>query len=105
MSIKDDKELVELTTKDPEKGFRYLMTKYKEVVYWHIRRLVVAHEDAQDATQETFVRVFRSFAHVQLFAHVRIIQPIHLVLISLITLEAFLIVGMPPFNKRVFHII
>ena len=50
MSIKDDKELVELTTKDPEKGFRYLMTKYKEVVYWHIRRLVVAHEDAQDAT-------------------------------------------------------
>ena len=62
MSIKDDKELVELTTKDPEKGFRYLMTKYKEVVYWHIRRLVVAHEDAQDATQETFVRVFRSLS-------------------------------------------
>lgn len=51
------------------------------------------------------VRLQRPFAHVQLFAHVRIIQPIHLVLISLITLEAFLIVGMPPFNKRVFHII
>lgn len=63
MSIKDDKELVELTAKDPEKGFRYLMTKYKEAVYWHIRRLVVAHEDAQDATQETFVRVFRSLSH------------------------------------------
>ncbi|WP_294550005.1 RNA polymerase sigma factor [uncultured Bacteroides sp.] len=62
MSIKDDKELVELTAKDPEKGFRYLMTKYKETVYWHIRRLVVAHEDAQDATQETFVRVFRSLS-------------------------------------------
>lgn len=54
MSIKDDKELVGLTAKDPEKGFRYLMTKYKEAVYWHIRRLVVVHEDAQDATQETF---------------------------------------------------
>jgi len=62
MSIKDDKELVELTAKDPEKGFRYLMTKYKEAVYWHIRRLVVAHEDAQDATQETFIRVFRSLS-------------------------------------------
>ena len=62
MSIKDDKELVELTAKEPEKGFRYLMTKYKEAVYWHIRRLVVTHEDAQDATQETFIRVFRSLS-------------------------------------------
>lgn len=62
MSIKDDKELVELTVKEPEKGFRHLMAKYKEAVYWHIRRLVVAHEDAQDATQETFVRVFRSLS-------------------------------------------
>lgn len=62
MNVKDDKELVELTAKDPEKGFRYLMAKYKEAVYWHIRRLVVAHEDAQDATQETFIRVFRSLS-------------------------------------------
>ena len=62
MSIKDDKELVELTAKEPEKGFRYLMTKYREAVYWHIRRLVVTHEDAQDATQETFIRVFRSLS-------------------------------------------
>ena len=45
---------------DPERGFRELMDKYKEPVYWHIRRLVVSHDDAQDATQETFVRVFRS---------------------------------------------
>lgn len=45
-----------------EKGFRLLMGKYKEPVYWHIRRLVVAHDDAQDATQETFIRVFRSLS-------------------------------------------
>ena len=49
-----------MTIKDPGKGFQWLMVKYKEAVYWHIRRLVVAHEDAQDATQETFVRIFRS---------------------------------------------
>lgn len=60
MEIRDDRELVAITTKEPEKGFRCLMAKYKEAVYWHIRRLVVAHEDAQDATQETFVRIFRS---------------------------------------------
>ena len=38
-----------------------LMTKYQEAVYWHIRRLVVSHADAQDASQDTFVRVYRSF--------------------------------------------
>ena len=48
--------------KDPEKGFRLLMARYKETVYWHIRRLVASHADAQDATQETFVRIFRSFS-------------------------------------------
>ena len=62
MNVKDDKDLLELTVKDPERGFRYLMAKYKQADNWHIRRLVVAHEDAQDATQETFVRVFRSLS-------------------------------------------
>lgn len=62
MKMKDDRELVALAVKEPEKGFRCLMAKYKEAVYWHIRRLVMAHEDAQDATQETFVRVFRSLS-------------------------------------------
>lgn len=41
--------------------FRILLKKYKEPVYWHIRRLTINHEDAQDATQETFIRVYRSF--------------------------------------------
>ena len=45
---------------NPEQGFRMLMAEYKEPVYWHIRRLVVSHDDAQDAAQETFVRIFRS---------------------------------------------
>lgn len=62
MGIMDDRELVARVIKEPGTGFRCLMAKYKEEVYWYIRRLVVAHEDAQDATQETFVRVFRSLS-------------------------------------------
>ena len=57
----DDNELIEKLQVNPEKGFRMLMTKYQEAVYWHIRRLVVSHADAQDASQDTFVRVYRSF--------------------------------------------
>lgn len=44
-----------------KQGFLLLIASYKEPVYWHIRRLVVSHEDAQDVAQETFVRIFRNF--------------------------------------------
>ena len=40
------------------KAFRLLMDKYNERIYWHIRRLVVSHEDAQDILQETFINVY-----------------------------------------------
>ena len=59
MSINDN-GIVETLKQSPENGFRMLMAKYQESVYWHIRRLVVSHDDAQDASQETFVRIYRS---------------------------------------------
>ena len=56
----NDKEIIETLNESRETGFKMLLNKYQEPVYWHIRRLVVSHDDAQDATQETFVRMFRS---------------------------------------------
>ena len=56
-----DKEIIVAMRENPERGFRLLMASYKEPVYWHIRRLVVSHDDAQDAAQETLIRIFRSF--------------------------------------------
>lgn len=57
----DDAELINAIRLDAESGFRILMKDKWESVYWHIRRLVIHHADAQDATQETFIRIFRSF--------------------------------------------
>lgn len=57
----EDKDIIRAVREKSERGFRLLMQKYKQPIYWHIRRLVVAHDDAQDATQETFIRIFRSF--------------------------------------------
>lgn len=62
MAVRNDAEIVSALKEDTEKGFRLLMAKYKEPVYWHIRRLVFTHDDAQDAAQEAFVRMFRSFS-------------------------------------------
>jgi RNA polymerase sigma-70 factor (ECF subfamily) len=42
-----------------DKGFLQLMDAYKQQLYWHIRRLVVSHEDAEDILQETFINVYR----------------------------------------------
>lgn len=56
-----EEEIKDLFAKDQRQGIRMLMDQYQEPLYNHIRRLLVSHEDAQDALQETFVRVFRSW--------------------------------------------
>lgn len=32
--------------------------QFGQHLYWHIRRLVVSHDDAEDALQETFIKIF-----------------------------------------------
>lgn len=65
MEKRSEAELITAIQKNQESGFRLLLARYKEPVYWHIRRLVVAHADAQDVAQETFIRVFRSIGQLK----------------------------------------
>lgn len=55
-----DEALTQVLEESLERGFPLLMQSYNERIYWHIRRLVVVHEDAQDASQETWIRVYRA---------------------------------------------
>ena len=55
-----NEDITKLLPHDSDKAFRMLFDNYKEPLYWHIRRLVVSHADAQDALQNTFVRIYRS---------------------------------------------
>ena len=59
--ISDD-QILELIRREQslEEGFRLLMQKYQERLYWQIRRLVIEHEDANDVIQNTLIKVFRS---------------------------------------------
>lgn len=41
-------------------GFRLLVMKYQESLYWHIRKLVHRHEDADDVIQNTFLKVYKN---------------------------------------------
>lgn len=42
-----------------EQAFRVLIAQYKERLYWHIRKIVISHDDADDVLQNTFIKVFR----------------------------------------------
>ncbi len=43
-----------------EKALSSLMDTYQQKLYWHIRRLVVNHEDANDVLQHVFIKVWKN---------------------------------------------
>ena len=45
--------------KHKEKAFSKLLDLYQERLYWHIRKIVGTHENADDVLQNTFVRVYK----------------------------------------------
>ncbi len=55
-----DKELLELfhTSDNRNYAFSLLVKTYQERLYWHIRKIVIDHDDADDALQNTFLRVW-----------------------------------------------
>lgn len=56
-----DKELLEQFRNESTRNmaFNQLVRKYQKRVYWHIRRLVVDHDDADDVTQNTFIKAWK----------------------------------------------
>jgi len=41
-----------------ERAFTSIIKKYQEKLYWHVRRMVIDHEDANDVLQNVFIRVW-----------------------------------------------
>ena len=39
-------------------AFTQLIKKYQQKIYWHIRKMVIDHDDADDVVQETFIKVW-----------------------------------------------
>jgi len=56
-----DNTILELIHREAslDEGLRKLIVKYQEPLYWHIRRMVHIHEDADDVIQNTFIKVYR----------------------------------------------
>jgi RNA polymerase sigma factor (sigma-70 family) len=59
VTIQDTELLLQFRDPDTkEKAFTAIIKKYQEKLYWHVRRMVVEHEDANDVLQNVFIRVW-----------------------------------------------
>jgi len=65
MIQQEDKDLLsEFRNPDTrESAFGKILKKFQEKLYWHIRRMVVDHEDTNDLLQNVFIKVWKSLDH------------------------------------------
>ncbi|MFO7674304.1 MAG: sigma-70 family RNA polymerase sigma factor [Lutibacter sp.] len=54
-----------LDKKEKDRAFKKLLDLYQERLYWHIRKLVITHENADDVLQNTFLRIYKSLPYFQ----------------------------------------
>ena len=57
------KKLKDSSLKDS--AFSELLDVYQERLYWHIRKIVTTHENADDVLQNTFIRIYKSIHNFQ----------------------------------------
>jgi RNA polymerase sigma factor (sigma-70 family) len=60
MDQQSDKELLDLFHLGDNRhyAFNLLVKKYQRQVYWHIRRIVIDHDDTNDVVQNTFIKIW-----------------------------------------------
>ena len=55
-----DSELLSLFKNEENRNYAFsqIIQTYQERLYWHIRRIVIIHEDADDVLQNTFIKAW-----------------------------------------------
>jgi RNA polymerase sigma factor (sigma-70 family) len=49
-------------TGDVESAFKMILAVYKQRLYWHVRKIVVNHDDADDAVQSAFIKIWKNLS-------------------------------------------
>lgn len=60
--MKDDAKLITQlqSNNSKELAFKILVKRYKERLYWHIRKIVISHDDTDDVLQNTLIKIIRN---------------------------------------------
>ncbi len=58
----EDKDLVEKFLHPDTRNMAYnqLVRKYQQKIYWHVRKMVIDHDDTDDLVQEVFIKVWKN---------------------------------------------
>lgn len=61
MSNIKDKALLDLfhNPETEKEGFNQIVRTFQERVYWHVRKIVISHDDANDVVQNTFIKAWK----------------------------------------------
>jgi RNA polymerase sigma-70 factor, ECF subfamily len=61
MSKYSEKELISLFREQGSENYAFnlIVETYKERLYWHIRKIVINHDDTDDVLQNTFIKVWK----------------------------------------------
>lgn len=61
MAQVDDKVILELfrDEKSRNTALSHLISKYQQRLYWHIRKIVIDHDDSDDVLQNTFIKIWK----------------------------------------------
>lgn len=57
-----DNKLLDMFRDDESRNYAFnlIVRKYQEKLYWHIRRMVISHEDTDDIIQDVFIKVWKN---------------------------------------------
>ncbi len=56
-------EIISLINQKKERqAFKIIVDTYNQQVYWHIRRMVLNHDDANDVLQNTYIKVWKALS-------------------------------------------
>ncbi|MEP7145549.1 MAG: sigma-70 family RNA polymerase sigma factor [bacterium] len=55
-----DEDLIGSFNSGNKNAFNLIVRKYQKKVYWTVRKMVLDHDDADDLTQEVFIKLYRS---------------------------------------------
>ena len=63
----EEKQILKLLENESTKedAFKAILKTYKEKVYYHVRKIVIDHDDADDVTQDAFIKVWRNLDKFQ----------------------------------------
>lgn len=57
-----DNKLLDMFRDDESRNYAFnlIVRKYQEKLYWHIRRMVISHEDTDDIIQDVFIKIWKN---------------------------------------------